>query len=80
MVIQGVERACILEKEMETTVSIRLQGCIRWMEEILPHFTPRVQVRTSHILTQNLYYNYYQYDKYLTIGYMDLRSSKQCKH
>ena len=32
----------------------------------------RVQVPNNHILTQNLYYNYYyQYDKYLTIGYMD---------
>ena len=33
----------------------------------------RVQVPNSHILTQNLYYNYYYPDpKYLIIGYMDL--------
>ena len=34
--------------------------------------TPRVQVLNNHILTQNLYYNYYyQNPKYLIIGYLD---------
>ena len=34
--------------------------------------TPRVQVPNKHILTQNLYYNYYDPKrKYLIIGYMD---------
>ena len=34
--------------------------------------TLRVQVPKNHILTQNLYYNYYyQNPKYLIIGYMD---------
>ena len=34
--------------------------------------TPRVQVPNNHILTQNLYYNYYYPNpKYLIIGYMD---------
>ena len=32
----------------------------------------RVQVRNSHILTQNLHYNYYYpIPKYLMIGYLD---------
>ena len=32
----------------------------------------RVQVRNDHILTQNLYYNYYYLiPKYLLIGYLD---------
>ena len=36
------------------------------------YLTPRVQVPNIHILTPNLYYNYYyQYPKYLNIGYMD---------
>ena len=34
--------------------------------------TLRVQVPNNHILTQNLYYNYYYPNpKYLNIGYMD---------
>ena len=33
--------------------------------------TLRVQVPNNHILTQNLYYNFY-YPKYLNIGYMGL--------
>ena len=34
--------------------------------------TLRVQVPNNHILTQNLYYNYYYSNpKYLIIGYMD---------
>ena len=34
--------------------------------------TLRVQVPNNHILTQNLYYNYYYPNpKYLIIGYMD---------
>ena len=34
--------------------------------------TLRVQVPNSHILTQNLYYNYYYPSpRYLIIGYMD---------
>ena len=34
--------------------------------------TLRVQVPNYHVLTQNLYYNYYYPNpKYLTIGYMD---------
>ena len=37
-----------------------------------PHLTLRVQVPNNHILTQNLYYNYYYPNpKYLLIGYMD---------
>ena len=35
-------------------------------------YTLRVQVPNNHILTQNLYYNYYYpKPKYLIIGYMD---------
>ena len=39
---------------------------------ILLEFTLRVQVPNRHILTQNLYYNYYYPEpKYLIIGYLD---------
>ena len=35
-------------------------------------YTLRVQVPNNHILTQNLYYNYYYpKPKYLIIGYLD---------
>ena len=38
----------------------------------LEFLTLRVQVPNNHILTQNLYYNYYYPNpKYLIIGYMD---------
>ena len=38
-----------------------------------PHYhTLRLQVANNHILTQNLYYNYYDpKPKYLIIGYLD---------
>ena len=42
----------------------RLWSCFLW--------SLRVQVPNNHILTQNLYYNYYYpKPKYLIIGYLD---------
>ena len=51
---------------MATKIVDRLAPDYRW------NYTLRVQVPNNHILTQNLYYNYYYpKPKYLIIGYMD---------
>ena len=43
--------------------------------------TKRVQVPNHHILTQNLYYNYYYPNpKYLIIGYIGLRVTLSCSN
>ena len=42
------------------------------MRSCLGLYNPKVQVPNNHILTQNLYYNYYYpKPKYLVIGCMD---------
>ena len=42
--------------------------------QALNSFSLRVTVPNNHILTQNLYYNYYYPNpKYLIIGYMDTK-------
>ena len=47
---------------------------------VIEGLTLRVQVPNYHILTQNLYYNYYYPNpKYLNFGYMDPLGDKQNK-
>ena len=42
------------------------------LQHRMPGLALRVQVANKHVLTQNLYYNYYYPNpKYLIIGYMD---------
>ena len=48
------------------------EGKVKALRIVNLKITLRVQVPNNHILTQNLYYNYfYQNPKYLIIGYMD---------
>ena len=54
-----------------TTQTLNLESQTR-VPGLLVYETLRVQVPNNHILTQNLYYNYYYpKPKYLIIGYLD---------
>ena len=51
---------------------MRQVGFANAAESLVMLLPQRVQVPNNHILTQNLYYNYYcPNPKYLIIGYMD---------
>ena len=63
----GYSRAYIIERRSKGVYTVA-----RKMHQAKKLFTLRVHVLNNHILTLNLYYNYYyQNPKYFILGYLD---------